>query len=428
VSLRTFWVLCVVGASGACRSERLAAVPQTDDRFVQGASDQNVLTFVQKAAVVDVLFVVRNGPAMCEKQQQLATKFTSFISALDQESLDFHVAVTSTDFSSTQFQGKFVAAAGNPFVLDAGTTNLTQVFTQNVLAVGDTASPLSQGLLAALAAVTPPLSTGWNAGFLRQNASLAVIAVSDEDDYSLSVPPPSEGTDYYATFFTRSFAHLKSAGNENLVSVSAIIGADAGIPADCEGTASNPSCVYNDATGHAGYRYAAVANGTGGLIQPICASDFGPLLSTLAAHIGGLTRSYDLANVPLGESLNPNTITITVTPVGQPSYVVPQDTLNGWSYDQANEAIDFAGTGIPPPGANVVISYALLQRAFPLTHFPQIPTLEVQVTHSGTQAVIPETTTDPTTGWTFDPASISIVFGANSIPAVGDTVDVSYQY
>jgi hypothetical protein len=263
---------------------------------------------------------------------------------------------------------------------------------------------------------------------LRQGASLAVIAVSDEDDYSLAVPPTPPDVDYYQGFFIRSFAHLKGSGNENLVSVSAIIGADGGVAADCQGTAPSNTCTFSDATGHAGVRYAAVATGTGGLIQPICSSDFGPLLSTLAAHIGGLTRSFDLANVPLGESLNPNTITVTVTPQGGSAYTDPQDPLNGWQYDPSNEAIDFLGTGIPPPGASVTVAYALLQRAFPLTHFPQIPTLVVQVTHNGVQTVIAPTSTDPTTGWTFDPTAVAIVFAAQSIPAVGDIVDVSYQF
>ena len=53
-----------------------------------------------------------------------------------------------------------------------------------------------------------------NAGFLRPNAALAIIVVSDEDDSSFGT------TDYYARFFQSA----KGKGNESLVSFSAIAG------------------------------------------------------------------------------------------------------------------------------------------------------------------------------------------------------------
>jgi hypothetical protein len=412
----------------ACHGTRLVKVPETVDTFKQGASNQSVLSFTQKPALVDVLFVVRNGPYMCEKQTQLAGKFQTFITALQQQNLDFHVAVVTTDFTSAQFQGKFVAATGMPLVLDGGTPNLVSDFGANVLAVGSSGSANSQGLLAGLAAVTAPLNAGANAGFLRPNASLAIIVVSDEDDFSFDPPPPSP--DYFVTFFVRSFAELKGAGNEDLVSVSAIVGADdAGNPVDCTGAGGTVAgCIFPDSTGHAGVRYAAVAAGTGGLVQSICASDFGPLLTTLASHIGGLTRSYTLASAPLGEALDPSTLTVTVTPVNGPAYTVPQDPNNGWSYDGVNGVVLFNGSGVPPPQSQVTISYALLQRAFPLTHTPQTATIEVVVIANGLSTSVFPTTTDPNTGWSYDNTSNSIVFAPNSIPPVGAEIDVSYRF
>ena len=53
---------------------------------------------------------------------------------------------------------------------------------------------------------------------------------------------------------------------------------------------TNPACTFHDLNGHAGTRYAAVATSTGGLVQSICAADFGPLLTTIASSIGGITR------------------------------------------------------------------------------------------------------------------------------------------
>jgi hypothetical protein len=420
--------VCLPLVGITCSNSKLAAVSGTVDTFTQGATNQNVLAFTQSPALVDVLFVVRNGPSMCEKQQQLVAKFQSFINALQQQNLDWQVGVVATDFSDPQFQGKLVAASGNPTVLNSSTPNLAQVFSENVLAVGYNASPQSQGLLAGLAALTPPLVTGANAGFMRANASLAVVIVSDQDDYSFLPPPPTP--DYYVNFFVRSYSHLKGAGNEKLVSVSAITGADAnGNPADCtcSGCATNPSCIDDDSTGTAGTRYAAVANGTSGLVQSICATDFGPLLTTLAGHLGGLTRTYDLQNVPLGQALDPSTITITVTPVTGAPYTVPENATNGWSYDVQNQAIDFSGTGVPPPNAKVTIAYTLLERAFPLSFTPSVSSITVQVLWKGATSNVPQTTNDPNLGWAYDASNNTIVFGIGNIPPAGSTINVTYQ-
>lgn len=89
--------------------------------------------------------------------------------------------------------------------------------------VGVGGSGLEQGIRAAAMALgrdTDRASGQWiappseNSDFIRRDASLFVILVSDEDDSSFGE----------ATYFYRAFETLKAAGNEGLVSVSSIVG------------------------------------------------------------------------------------------------------------------------------------------------------------------------------------------------------------
>ncbi|MCK6550820.1 hypothetical protein L6R52_33590 [Myxococcota bacterium] len=89
--------------------------------------------------------------------------------------------------------------------------------------VGTGGSGLEQGIRAAAQAlgrdtnrqtgqwIPPPAE---NAGFLRPEASLFVVFVSDEDDSSFGE----------TSYFYRAFESLKGAGNEGVVSMSAIVG------------------------------------------------------------------------------------------------------------------------------------------------------------------------------------------------------------
>lgn len=96
-----------------------------------------------------------------------------------------------------------------------------------------------------------------NQGFLRPDASLFVIFVSDEDDSSFGQP----------TYFYRAFETLKGAGNEGLVSMSAIVGdpdadgASGPEPGGCEVTEDDGEIVRNAA----GTRYVALSMYSRGL-------------------------------------------------------------------------------------------------------------------------------------------------------------------
>jgi len=46
----------------------------------------------------------------------------------------------------------------------------------------------------------------------------------------------------------------------------------------------------------------------------------------------------------------------------------------------------------------------------------------------GVVTTVPQTTTDPNVGWTYDATQNAIVFAPGSLPPSGATIDVSYYF
>ncbi|HIN86970.1 MAG TPA: VWA domain-containing protein, partial [Myxococcales bacterium] len=167
------------------------------DIFVQGTGQE-----------VDVLFVVDNSGSMSEEQNSLASNFGSFVSAAQMWSTNYQIGVVSTDMEEfNDMRGRLL---GDPRYVGPAQVNQ---FKGNVK-VGDNGSGTEQGLVAAQTALSMPLVAnpdnpkvcttnadcnkplecvpavdsnnsycgGWNMGFLRKNAALEIVFVSDEED------------------------------------------------------------------------------------------------------------------------------------------------------------------------------------------------------------------------------------------------------
>ena len=81
------------------------------------------------------------------------------------------------------------------YILTPEITDAKEIFEEMVV-VGTTGSGIEMGLEAARLALSEPLINTDNSGFLREEANLSLIFISDEDDYSpLSAPS-------YQRFFT----------------------------------------------------------------------------------------------------------------------------------------------------------------------------------------------------------------------------------
>jgi len=162
---------------------------------------------------MDILFVVDDSLSMGEEQSNLAENFPAFIDVLDQRyggngrPVDYRVAVTTTgrsvDYTVSYPIGYptgptnipvSVVGANGAFLddpscgaprrwLERGDDDVTGVFSCQAK-VGTGGPDLEMPLLATELAFVDRVADGTNAGFLRPNALLAIVILTDEDDCS----------------------------------------------------------------------------------------------------------------------------------------------------------------------------------------------------------------------------------------------------
>ena len=304
---------------------------------------------------VDILWVVDSSGSMAPKQARLASNFQGFINQLVTANppIDFHIAVTSTDTDDAMARGKLrswtlgpttenyiscTPMQGGGVTCNTGPNLATavQAFGQ-MSAVGIGGSAAERGLYAAYLALTEPtnITTAVFDRFIRQDAALYVVIVSDEDDASCTpmtrqttctadpgcrCAPDNAlngaGTWGSTEYFTRFLETYKGYGNSESVALAAIVATAADeqpVPSQfgdptphvgcCRalGTEACPTSGVNDGgfeIAYTGSRYEKVANETGGVVVSICQQDFSGALSSLGYAASGLRRDFRLSRGP----------------------------------------------------------------------------------------------------------------------------------
>jgi hypothetical protein len=151
---------------------------------------------------MDVLFVVDNSGSMGQEQTNLATNFPIFIQVLNESGLDYRVGVTSTGRNYTY---QMATPIGNiPQTQDGGDDgrllhpagcNMSHAWIEKAdpdpaaefscAANLGTDGPSDEMPLSAMRdAFEERLADGTNAGFLRPDALLAIVILTDENDCS----------------------------------------------------------------------------------------------------------------------------------------------------------------------------------------------------------------------------------------------------
>jgi hypothetical protein len=284
-------------------------------------------TFMQERAVVDVLWIVDNSGSLTNERDRLAAQFDRFLDVLIGADVDYHVGVTSTDLNSVN--GDFGRLRGQPRYIDTNTPDASDVFALAVDFPDNIEVRLEEGLFAMVTALTPPLVDGYNAGFLRDEAALAVIVVSDENDGSLG----------RVDQFLRFLRTIKGPGREVNVSLSAVVGP---LPDGC--VVPGEENIFG-ARARPGTRYLELAQETNGLIESICTADFAPFVEELATALAGLRRFFPLS-APPGAAIR----------VFVDGVEIPMSATNGWVLRPERRGIEFVGY-VPPPGAEIRIEY-----------------------------------------------------------------------
>jgi len=280
---------------------------------------------------VDILMVVDNSCSMEPYQSKLGLHFDQFVQSFIGANVDYQIGVVTTDVNSPSQSGRIQGQ-----VITTATTNPAQAF-NTIVNVGVYGSASEFGLEAAYLALTPPLLDNQNAGFLREEASLSIIFVSDEQDGS-----PRKVNDYI-----NDYLDIKGARNRNIFNASALTVTDLGV---CDPTLAAQST--------AGTRYVDVASQTGGIIGNLCAEDFSSIVTELSLNSSRLSNTYYLNTLP-----DPTSLEVRVSESGgSQADAIPCDS-GVWTYQLVVDEI----TGkerpavifeeIPAVGSKIAVKY-----------------------------------------------------------------------
>jgi hypothetical protein len=335
---------------------------------------------------VDVLWVVDDSGSMAPYQDLLAQNFGQFFTASNVDDADYHIAVTTTltadgdclgapptcsqdsdcgqggqcslglctagnavnSCDDDPMCGYYTACSGNDRFITPTSNNPSGQFTCNVQ-VSDAGHvnpnrPASDnaegGFRAAYKFLSEPniSDNTINGGFLRDDAKLHVIMVSDE-------PEQSKGSvDQYIDFFK----NLKGFRNSSLIAVSAI----AAPPQGCQISDGQGGTVTLQDD-----RYKALVDEMNGRFQEICNPDWTAMMSALGLDSLGLQVEFFLSRAAEEASIqvcvrNPAS-SATCTPVTKTS----EGAANGWFYDSAANSVVFNAGSVPPRGSKVEVRY-----------------------------------------------------------------------
>lgn len=307
--------LSLIAAFGC--SEQKFAVQAKAEEFGQS------VTYTRK---VDILWVIDTSSSMAVHQDRLSSQVGLFVSALNDTGLDYQMAVTTMDMSSTGAKGKFIANQGEPAILGSQLTNLSTILASR-LRVGQDGSPLERGLQSMKAALSSPLTLNSNKGFLRQDSLLVVIFLSNEDDQSIA--------DDYEGFLNTTRPPLPLGGRSWI--------------AQFLGSVPNePSCQAAE-WGYQSYgtAYINLAELSGGVAEAICDGDLRRALTNVKARVLEVLTAWQLDKKPIVSS-----IVVKVDDV-----VVPQSETNGWTYDESANVIRFHGDSVPKAGSKIKVEF-----------------------------------------------------------------------
>lgn len=308
-------------------------------------------------AKVDILIMNDNSASMSPEQRAMAARFANFISALDSKSVDYRIAVITSDVSATSgngprpINGNGALQNGNLITFNNGEKFLTPL-TTNKLALFAAAMERQETLKCENYLISTPGAPNYAAncpsadergiyaanlviqnnpsGFIRSDAGLAIVFLSDEDarssvytsyiSYSLeSMDMPqtlisniqSRFTGKSYTFHSiiikpgalingvsakdaanRIFSSFRAGGNQSSSGAPTTLFA----PSDAAAAAclTAQSSQINSVRGSYGYLYALATRITGGFEGSICEADYGAQLSIIGNQIGQKINSISL--------------------------------------------------------------------------------------------------------------------------------------
>jgi hypothetical protein len=295
----------------------------------------NVDTFLQDPRPkADILLVIDNSCSMADKQTALSQNFASFIHYASTANVDYQIGIITTDLTSN-VEGQLLqemSATGtlNPKILKPSTPNVEAIFTTRVK-VGINGGTEGMAEPAAMA-LTAPLISSANAGFLRADAVLAVVIVSDAGDQSPLA----------ATVYENQLRNIKGVQHASQFSYNDIGPFAAAPPAGCS---------YDDFTDISKNIYLVQL--LNGVKDEICTANWAQTLEDIGKTAFGYRTHFFLTAEPDLTSGHDLVVRIDGVQIAQ----VDPFGASVWSYDPATNAINFEPLFVPEPGKTLTVEY-----------------------------------------------------------------------
>ncbi len=325
----------VVGAVIACSPTRFT--PATNPAAVCDSSVTSCVTnngfveitenFKVGAGKVDILFVDDNSASMSFEQSNMAAKFGGFIESLDQKQLNYKIAVVTTDLAAT-LQKRFITFGNGKSFLTNSDSNRVGLFNQAIArpetlqcenfirsaintygaewrsssaySAGynqNCPSPDERGLY------TSSLVLAENTeSFLRPDAHLNIILVSDEDERSAqkNIYVNEDKYENFISMMNEKYPNKYWDFNSIIVKDQSCANVQSQQIVDQDGQSAVGSSI--------GDEYARLSNSAAkdidnnprprGLILDICQSDYTQHFGNVASQISAASRLLTLRCTP----------------------------------------------------------------------------------------------------------------------------------
>lgn len=287
------------------------AVQTGEGSYATGYADEWTQPISGKA---DILFWIDQSCSMEDDKDILATNFTGFLETLDEIESDYLIMVVINDSGCHNLD--YMTPDQTPSEREA-------IFRQAI--TGQAGLFAEAGLSISRAALRQKNTGpgGCNSEFLRENATVSTILVSDEPDQSGSVAPSITWASVVSDLLTEAPSTY----------ISAVAGP---VPDGCP-------------TAAAGTGYADAAAATGGIFVDICSRDWGEKMAQLADQ-AATAKLADTFRIQ--EGVEPASIQVFV-----------DDVLleGGWSFDEELNAVVFDADAIPGEGTTIRVEYETAQ-------------------------------------------------------------------
>ncbi len=336
VKVNCDWSIGVIDIEGLPLGPHSFSVQAVDVEGLKGDAEENwsiynnfqkfsdLVSVDAQTHATDILFVIDNSSSMWDEQKEISKRFEKFIDEI--EDIDWHIGITTTDTRTSKdwSDGRLHAFPNGDYFLTPrlGKKKAQKQFEKHVRR-DESGYDTEKGIKATYRSIERSLNPRRKvdrelAKFFRQDAALAVVVVSDEDE---------SGVEEESKVNNLLNLVKESWGANKIFQWNSII-------------VHTQQCLNASFMHRTGHKYAELTRKTNGLLGDICAKNYSEMLTDLGKGVANLKRVHKLECVPQDID-GDNQVDLEITSLSGkklPGYTRDQETI---TFDEALNAGDY---------------------------------------------------------------------------------------